>query len=137
MTKLFVVVFMLVLLGGDLPVAAQSQEGSISIASQIRPANENRLSEFAECVITLTKVGFRAEESAKQCREVVKIVAAEAMKIANEAADATKASRPVVIVGSPYGYRGYYGYGRSYSWGIRIGSSHRIYHRSYTRRHRR
>lgn len=137
--KLFTMIFVsFALLLGGLPLEAQNQSGSEAIADQIRPANENRMSEFTECVVTLTtKASFKAEEAAKQCKEIAKIAAAEAMKIANEAADATKASRPLVVSPYGYGYRGYY-YGRSYgSWGIRIGGRSHIIHRSYPRRNRR
>lgn len=98
---------------GLLPMTAQtgSQEGSVAIAAAIRPATAvAELDEFAECVAKNKGNGASYKEAAKDCKEYRKILAKESTRIANEAADATKASRPMILgYGRDYGYG--YGYG--------------------------
>lgn len=48
------------------------------------------------------------KEIRKFCLELVKLEVKRGTKVANEAADAAQAARPVVVA-SPYGYGGYYG----------------------------
>lgn len=73
------------------------QEGSVEIAKAIRPNEEINLSSFSGCVERLNAVGLSPKESAKECKEAAKLVVKNSTRIANEAADATKASRPVVV----------------------------------------
>jgi len=87
------------------------QAGAVAVAAVIRSENaKSELDEFAECVSKMRDSGASYKEASKDCREYRKVLAKESTRIANEAADATKASRPVVM--SPYyGYSGYgYGY---------------------------
>lgn len=102
------------------PLMAQNQEGSVAIAANIRPENEDKtLSIFSKCVVDLTQTGLTAKDAVKACKEASEIEASKSKKIANEAADATKASRPVVIT---------HGYG--YSYGVYYNNRSRNYSRS-------
>ncbi|MEK7669521.1 MAG: hypothetical protein AAB350_02975 [Patescibacteria group bacterium] len=101
------------------PVATQldgaegEQAGSVAIAGNIRSEEEkSELDEFAECVSKMKIAGASYKEASKDCREYRKVLAKESTRIANEAADATKASRPMVYNG--YGNYGYRSYGYSY-----------------------
>ena len=83
-----------------------SQAGSVAIAESIRVEGVNELDEFAKCVSALKTAGASYKEAAKDCKDYRKVLAKESTRIANEAADATKASRPFVVVYDLYGYSG-------------------------------
>lgn len=118
-TTLFSLISLLI--WGLLTPAVAQQEGSVAIAKAIRPAEEKTFSDFATCVANLKKEGMEVGAAAKACNKIASIVAKTTTRLANEAADATKASRPMVV--SPYGYESYYGrsgwYGGSYGYGGR------------------
>lgn len=102
------------------PLWAQSQEGSVAIASAIRPEKDTVVADFTTCVTAMKVAGATFKEAAKSCKEIAKVATNVTTRLANEAADATKASRPMVVMGG-YGYRNYgygtsYGYGRSYNY---------------------
>jgi len=116
--SIFLVVLALLL--GFSPAVAQDQAGAVAIAATIRSKSGEvmELGSFTDCVAKMMSVGASYKEAAKDCREYRKVLADESKKIANEAADATKASRPVVVDGwgrngYGYGYRSY-GYNNSY-----------------------
>jgi hypothetical protein len=97
----------------------QSQDGSVAIAESIRAKDDDStMGGYAACVVKLKQAGTADKEARKDCREAMKIMAHTSTRIANEAADATKASRQVCC---GYGYGGYGGgwgggYSRTY-WG--------------------
>jgi hypothetical protein len=93
------------------PLGAQ-QEGSVAIAGEITPSAENIVPDGVTCLADAAKV-LAPEKAAKYCENLAKLTAKTSTRVANEAADATKASRPLVIT-SGYGYGG--GYSRSYSY---------------------
>ena len=95
---------------GGLNLQAQ-QEGSVAIASAIRMEGDTTTQDLVNCVRGLVQTGVLAKDARGDCKEVLKDRNKTSAKIANEAADATKASRPVVVVGSPYGR--YYSGGRA------------------------
>lgn len=104
---------MVILVGGALTLLAQ-QEGAVAIASAIRSEPDTTTQNFTDCVGKLVEAGLPAKDASRECKEVTKIVAKTTMRVANEAADATKASRPVVV--NPYGGYGYaVGYRYRYS----------------------
>ncbi|MEK7200834.1 MAG: hypothetical protein AAB672_01750 [Patescibacteria group bacterium] len=127
-TTLFSLISLLI--WGLLTPAVAQQEGSVAIASAIRPAEEKTFSDFATCVANLKKEGMKVEAAAKACDKIASTVAKTTTRIANEAADATKASRPVVVSPYGYGYDSYYrsGYG---SYGYNSGRR-AIMHRQQT-----
>lgn len=112
---------------GGLTLSAQ-QEGSVSIASAIRSEQDmaTTTQNFTNCVSRLVEVGLPVKDAAKECKDVAKIVAETTKRVANEAADATKASRPLVVM-SPYGRRYYRGMGV----GVVVGGGSRVYQRPY------
>ena len=95
-----------------VPLWAQDQDGSVAIANAIRPLEHGdaTLPNFTGCVADLVAVQVASKDAVKACTKVTKEIGNTSRRIANEAADATKASRPVLVY-SRYGY-GYYG--RSY-----------------------
>jgi hypothetical protein len=104
-----------------LPLVGQ-QEGSVAIAGKIpAPASMN---DFTGCVAQLAERGIKADAAAKNCHAAMKTMADATKKVANEAADATKASRPRIIWGG-YGY----GYGRYYYSGGYYYRRPMVYHR--------
>src|SRR3989339_1726095 len=117
------------LLSLALPASCQSQAGSVAIAAAIRPAQSpvytelegeqsgsviisanTELDEYAQCVANMKASGASYKEGAKDCKDYRKVLAKESTRIANEAADATKASRPMIISGYGRGYSSSYGY---------------------------
>lgn len=102
----------LALFAGLLSALAQEQSGSVAIAEHIRPAVDTTLTDFTACVEKLKNVGVETKEAVASCKDVTKIASKTTTRIANEAADATKASRPIMLY-NRYGYGGYgsYGYG--------------------------
>ena len=109
-----------VFFAGFWPATAQNQEGSAAIAESIRADGEGPLlRDGPDCVLRLTKEGgMEKKAAAKLCKSFAEIQAKTSRRVANEAADATKASRPLLVYGR-YGYGGgYYGgyYGRSYGY---------------------
>lgn len=85
------------------------------------PAPPVTLADAAMPTALLMEVAMKCAESKdkatrKFCLELIRIEAKRGMKIANEAADAAQANRPVVV--APYGgyYGGGYGYG-GYGYG--------------------
>jgi hypothetical protein len=106
------------------PVSAQSQEGSVAIAASIRNQGDDAtLGGYAACVAKLKQAGASVKEANAECQKAMRIMSDASKRIANEAADATKASRQVCC---GYGYRrssnryagydGYYG-GNAYNLG--------------------
>ncbi|MEK7642767.1 MAG: hypothetical protein AAB392_03145 [Patescibacteria group bacterium] len=113
-----------------VPVLAQSQEGSVEIAKSAAPT-DILTDGVVGCFSTVSEK-LSAEKAAEFCLKAAKIEAERAKKIANEAADATKASRPMVV--APYSGYGGYGYGyRSYSYGNRYTSRRSTYRRPTSR----
>lgn len=95
------------------PAVAQNQEGSVEISKSIVPSSETKVSDFTSCVEQLVKVGIASKDATGSCLKASKIASKTATRVANEAADATKASRPMLVTppyGYGYGYRDYYGY---------------------------
>jgi len=116
--RLFSVILALFLVILTATAQTGEQAGSVAIATTIRPAvgSESELDEYAECVGKMKVAGASYKEASKDCKDYRKVLAKESTRIANEAADATKASRPQVYGGYGrygYGYGGY-GYSRSY-----------------------
>ncbi len=103
--------FLLVFFWGFTPLKAQ-QEGSVEIAKSVT-TTPVLVDGPVNCLETAAKV-LPAKDAAKFCLDAAKIEADRAKRVANEAADATKASRPQVI--SPYG-----GYSRYGGWGYNRG----------------
>lgn len=108
-------IFLAILAVLSLPLAAQTQEGSVEIAKSIPSGDDASVADFTTCVERLNKSGASADKAIDACTKIASIVAKRATKIANEAADATKASRPVVVAdpywgGSRYGYSGRWNY---------------------------
>lgn len=99
--------FIFVLFGVSLK--AQTQNGSVAIAEAIEPASQDVVGNFTGCVKELAPT-VGAKEALKACKEVSKVATDAAKRVANEAADATKASRPLVVFGDRYGRynRGFY-----------------------------
>lgn len=117
-----------------LPLLGQ-QEGSVAIAESIRPQGESAtLSNYTKCVADLAQIGLKPEKAAEFCEKRASREEKASAKIANEAADATKASRPMVVV-PRYGY-GYGGGYSSYGYGVgfQIQTQRRGYYRSAPRR---
>ena len=89
-----------------------------SIASaQSASAPGVRIADAAQPTALLMEAAMKCAESKdkdtrKFCLELVKLEVKRGTKVANAAADAAQAARPVVIA-PPYGYGGYYG-GRGY-----------------------
>jgi hypothetical protein len=104
MTRFTCFFFVFVLLGA-IPLAAQNQEGSVAIASAIEPASQDVVGDFTGCVKELAPT-VGAKEALKACKDALKLAVKAATRVANEAADATKASRPILV--NPWGYRGGY-----------------------------
>lgn len=90
----------------------QSQDGAVAISKAIVPASETIVNDFSTCVEKLVGLKISSKEALASCKEATKVAANVATRVANEAADATKASRPIVVTSS-YGY----GYGRCWSCG--------------------
>lgn len=95
---------------------AQQQLGSVAIAGAITPSMETAtVSEFTGCVEKLTAAKVVGKEAVKACTKIAEIAAKTTTRLANEAADATKASRPIIMMGRGYGnYRTGGGYSSSY-----------------------
>jgi hypothetical protein len=89
----------------------------VAIAGTIVPASGATVSDFTTCVSSLKETGVKVEEAVKACTKVASLAVKAATRLANEAADATKASRPLIVGYGRYGYSDYYrssyGYSRS------------------------
>lgn len=92
--------------------------GSIGVASAQTPAAPGvRIADAAQPTTLLIDAAVKCaaigdKDTRKFCLNLVKIEAERGKKVANEAADAAKAARPVVV--NPYGYGYGYGYGSGY-----------------------
>ena len=104
----FLVLFLVI-----VPLWAQDQGGSVAIAESVFPSTENTVGNFTDCVEKLMGLDVPSPKAINACNGASKIAAKEKIRGWNNAADATKASRPVVIVSRYGGYGGGY-YGRSY-----------------------
>lgn len=113
-TTLFSLISLLI--WGLLTPAVAQQEGSVAIASAIRPPTDTA---FQECVITLVeRAKVTSKEAIAACNKNGDRLAKTTTRLANEAADATKASRPMVVSPYGYGYDSYYRSGyESYGYG--------------------
>lgn len=84
------------------------QEGSVAIAQSVRAENEDStLSGFTKCVADLKESGVKDKAAIKACTKMANIIAHTTTRVANEAADATKSSRPLFVNngwGPSYGY---------------------------------
>ncbi|KKP80068.1 MAG: hypothetical protein UR80_C0039G0007 [Parcubacteria group bacterium GW2011_GWB1_35_5] len=93
------------------PLGAQ-QDGAVAISNNIRGIDGGiTMLDFTGCVSSLKGAGMKVEVAAKKCMGFVKNTNHTSVRIANNAADATKASRPVVVSGYGYGYG--YNYNRT------------------------
>jgi hypothetical protein len=103
---LFFTIFFFV---GLLSLEAQDQAGSVAIADAIVPSAENVVGDFTDCVKELAGTAVPTKDAIKACKEVSKLAVRATTRVANEAADATKASRPMIVDGwgGNYGYSGY------------------------------
>jgi hypothetical protein len=81
----------------------QNQAGAVKIAEAIRSNDDTTTADFTKCVASLKDSGAGVKDAIKACAKVVGIKPDTAARIAKQAASATKASRPQVIV-----TRGYY-----------------------------
>lgn len=100
---------------------AQQQAGSVEIAKSATPT-DLITSGAVDCFSTVS-AKMAPEKAADFCLKVARIETDRGKRIANEAADATKASRPMVIATGRYGsgWSGSYGYrGGGWSGGRRI-----------------
>lgn len=103
-------------------LTAQNQEGSVAIAEQIKPASEEVVDNFTQCVVKLTATGLKPDAAVEACTKVAKVQAKMVSDVSDDASGAAKASRPVVLAQPcSYGRRcgGYYS--RGYSYGGRYG----------------
>ncbi len=100
--------FLLVFFWGFAPLKAQ-QEGSTEIAKKAE-VSDTLPGGGLECLERAGKIltGDKGERAAKFCLDLAKIEADRSKRVANEAADATKASRPQVILEGRYTRRYYY-----------------------------
>lgn len=97
---------------------AQEQPGSVAIAGAIAPSMKTAMvSEFTGCVEKLVVTKVEGKEAIKACKDIAKIVANTTTRLANEAADATKASRPMIINNGWGNGGGYYGGYSNYQTG--------------------
>ncbi len=108
----------LLVLAVSAPLSAQNQSGSEAIAESVRPGyGDANMVNFTRCVVDLKNTGTRDKDARKACAKQSERMLEASKRIANEAADATKASRPLLVYsrygryGSYYGGRGYYGGG--------------------------
>ncbi len=136
MTHAFVAILVL-FLGVFTPTEAQDQSGSVEIAKSAAPT-DILTNGAVECFTTVSQK-LSAEKATEFCLKAAKLEARRGEKIANEAADATKASRPLIILSDrfSYGRSGYYGRsGFGVGVGVRIGSNRRVTSRHRTTRPR-
>jgi hypothetical protein len=105
MKKSLVFALFLVVFGAFVSAHAQ-QAGSVAIASHIDSSGDKIIPDYTKCVSDLKGLGAKIEDAMKNCKETAKIASHTITRVANEAADATKSSRPVVV-NSGYGYGGY------------------------------
>lgn len=113
--------FALIFFLGLSSLEAQSQSGSEAIAKAIVSSAEDTVGNFADCVEKLVRLTTTTEKAISACKDVSKIASHTATRVANEAADATKASRPIMVAdyggyGGGYSYRDGWGGRRSQSW---------------------
>ncbi len=78
-------------------VFTASQEGSVAIANKIS-MDPTPLTSFSDCVADLVATNLKPKEAVSACKDAAKIAADLEKRKANEAADATKSSRPFILI---------------------------------------
>lgn len=103
MTKIFAIAFAFTLVAA--PVFAQNQAAATRIADAAQQTNI--LVDPVDCLERAANVFGSPSKAASYCDKIYKQGGKIVTKVANEAADATKNSRPVVVAPSGYPVQGY------------------------------